>query len=95
MSSIYTTIYVTTSNIISERNCTSSNYRSKQTSSLLHTTKVDKPYIAFNSERYITIRQQELRICKRIGYEFYCKELFVVKHKSKYSYISMIYFNLN
>ena len=28
-------------------------------------------------------------------YEFYCKELFVVKHKSKYSCKSIIYFNLN
>ena len=29
-------------------------------------------YIALNSETYITIRQQELKTCKRIGYEFYC-----------------------
>ena len=56
---------------------------------------INKPYIAFNSETYISIRQQELRTCKRIGYEFYCKELFVVKHKSKYSCKSTIYFNLN
>ena len=28
--------------------------------------QVDKPYIALNSERYITVRQQELRTCKRI-----------------------------
>ena len=33
-------------------------------------------------------------MCKKIGYEFYCKELFVVKHKSKYSCESVIYFNL-
>ena len=33
--------------------------------------------------------------CKRIGYEFYCEELFVVKHKSKYSCESVIYFNLD
>ena len=44
---------------------------------------------------YITIRQQELRTCKGIGYEFYCEELLVVKHKSKYSCKSTIYFNLN
>ena len=31
---------------------------------------VNKPYIALNSETYISIRQQELRTCKRIGYEF-------------------------
>ena len=39
------------------------------------------------------MRQQELRSCKKIGYEFYCKELFVVKHKSSYSCESAIYFN--
>ena len=47
--------------------------------------QIKKPYIALNTETYISIRQQELRTCKRVGYEFYCKELFVVKHKSKYS----------
>ena len=35
--------------------------------------------------------QKELRSCKTIGYEFYCEELFIVKHKSSYS---AIYFNL-
>ena len=57
--------------------------------------QVNKPYIALNSETFISIRQQELRTCKRIGYEFYCEELFVVKHKSRYSCESMIYFNLD
>ena len=47
--------------------------------------QVDRPYIALNSETYITIRQQELRTCKRIGYKVYCEELFMVRHKSKYS----------
>ena len=32
--------------------------------------QVGRPYIALNSETYITIRQQELRTCKRRGYEF-------------------------
>ena len=31
--------------------------------------QVRKPYIALNSETYISLRQQELRTCKRIGYE--------------------------
>ena len=48
-----------------------------------------------NSETYNSIRQQQLRTCKRIHYEFYCEELFVVKHKSRYSCESMIYFNLD
>ena len=56
---------------------------------------VKKPYIALNSETYISLRQQELRTCKRIGFEFYCKELFVVKHKTSYSCESAIYFNLD
>ena len=47
-----------------------------------------------NSETYISLWLQELRTCKRIGYEFYCEELFVVKHKSRYSCESAIYFNL-
>ena len=34
--------------------------------------QVEKPYIALNTETYISIQQQELRTCKRIGYEFYC-----------------------
>ena len=33
-------------------------------------------------------------MCKNIGYEFSCEELFVVKHKFKYSCESAIYFNL-
>ena len=57
--------------------------------------QIEKPYIALNSEAYIFICQQELRPCKRIGYKFYCKELFVVKHKSKFSCESAIYFNLD
>ena len=56
--------------------------------------RIEKPYIALNSETYISLRQQELRSCKKIGYEFYCKELFIVKHKSSYSCKSAIYFNL-
>ena len=57
--------------------------------------QIEKPYLALNLETYITCRQHKLRTCKRIGYEFYCEELFVVKHKSKYSCKSAIYFNLN
>ena len=34
-------------------------------------------------------------MCKRISYEFCCKEPFVVKHKTSYSCESAIYFNLN
>ena len=55
---------------------------------------VNKPYLALNSETYISLNHQELRSCKMIGNEFYCEELFIVKHKSSYSCESAIYFNL-
>ena len=33
--------------------------------------RIKKPYIALKSEAYISLRQAELRSCKKIGYEFY------------------------
>ena len=53
----------------------------------------DRPYIALNSETSFLSDTRELRTCKNIGYEFYCEELFVIKHKSRYSHESAIYFN--
>ena len=55
--------------------------------------KIEKPYIALNDETYISICPQELNNCKRIGYEYFCEELFVVKNKHKYSCASAMYFN--
>ena len=57
--------------------------------------QVKKPYIALNSETYISLRMQELNTCKKIGYKFYCEELFVVRHKTKYSCESAMYFDLS
>ena len=65
----------------------------KQADSYTH-LQIKRPYITLNFERYISVRQQELQTCKKIRYKFNCKELFVVKHKSKYSCASVIYFNL-
>ena len=56
--------------------------------------RIKQPYLDLNSETYISLTHQELRSCKKIGNEFYCEELFVVKHKSNYSCESTIYFNL-
>ena len=67
--------------------------RNNDTQSYMHLWS-RKPYIALNSENYISLRHQELRSCKRIGCEFYCEECFVVKHKSSYSCENAIYFNL-
>ena len=44
---------------------------------------------------YISLHPQELNTCKRIWYEYFCEELFVVKSKHKYSCASTVYFNLN
>ena len=44
--------------------------------------KIEKPYIALNEETYIMLCAQELKMYKKIGYEYYCKELFVVKSKT-------------
>ena len=56
--------------------------------------KIEKPYIALNEEMYITLHVQELKMCKKIGYKYYCEELFVVKSKTRYSCASIVYFNL-
>ena len=57
--------------------------------------RIDKLHIALNLDTYISICSEELRTCKRIGYEYYCEELFVVKSKSKYSHASTLYFELD
>ena len=46
-------------------------------------------------ETYINVRQQELATCKRIGYKFFCKELFAVRHKSIHSCERAITFALD
>ena len=33
-------------------------------------------------------------MCNKIGYEYYCEELFIVKSKTRYSCTSAIYVNL-
>ena len=45
--------------------------------------KIEKTYIALNDKMYITICPQELNNCKKIGYEYFCEELFLVKSKHK------------
>ena len=57
--------------------------------------KIIKPYIALNDEMHMSLTSQELNSCKRIGYAYFCEELFVVKSKHKFSCTSAVYFNLN
>ena len=57
--------------------------------------QIKKLYLALNTVTYINVSQQELATCTGIGYEFYCEELFVVRHKCIYSYESAIYYDLD
>ena len=54
-----------------------------------------KPYIAFNNDNYIELHMPELCMCKQIWHSYYCDELFLVKHNSKHSCDSAIYYNLS
>ena len=56
--------------------------------------RIQKDYIAAGMDYYIQIRMTEMLMCKSIGYIYYCDELFVVKHKSKYTCASAIFYEL-
>ena len=56
--------------------------------------RIHKDYIAAGMDYYIQIRMTEMLMCKSIGYIYYCEELFVLKHKSKHSCASAIFYEL-
>ena len=56
--------------------------------------RIQKSYIAAGVDYYIQIRMTEMLMCKSIRYIYYCEELFVVKHKSKHSCASAIFYEL-
>ena len=56
--------------------------------------KYSKPYLAINDDYYIQLRIQELQMCKQIRHTYYCEELFLIKHKTKHSCESAIFYNL-
>ena len=56
--------------------------------------KYSKPYLAINNDYCIQLRIQELCVCKQIRHMYYCEELFLIKHKSKHSCESTIFYNL-
>ena len=35
--------------------------------------QISKPYTAVNDGIYISLRHQEFKSCKHIGYDFYCE----------------------
>ena len=46
------------------------------------------------TDYYIQLRIFELLMCKSIRHIYYCEELFVIKHKSRHSCVSAIFYNL-
>lgn len=56
---------------------------------------IPKPYLAVSPAYYIELRIQELRMCKVIHYEYYCEEIFLVKHKTKFSCASALFHDLS
>ena len=54
---------------------------------------MDKEYIATNDNYYITLRTTELLMCKVIKLDYYCEELFMVKHNSRQECASALLFN--
>ena len=69
-------------------------FRPKYQSPILHTFQDQKALYSFNFRKIHFTKATRIKIMQKIGYEFYCEELFVVKHKSSYSCESAIYFNL-
>ena len=55
---------------------------------------INKPYIATNNDYYIQLEIEELFMCKQIKYIYFCEELFLVKHKTKHSCESALFYNL-
>ena len=56
--------------------------------------RIEMSYIAAGTDYYIQVRISELLMCKSIRHIYYCEELFVVKHKSRHSCVSAIFYNL-
>ena len=56
--------------------------------------QISKPYIASNNEYYIQLVIPELVMCKRVRHTYFCEELFLVKHKTKHSCESALFYDL-
>ena len=56
--------------------------------------RIEKSYIAAGTDYYIQLRISGLLMCKSIRHIYYCEELFVIKHKSRHSCVSTIFYNL-
>ena len=55
---------------------------------------INKPYVATNNDYYIQLEIEKLFMCKQIKHIYFCEELFLVKHKTKHSCESALFYNL-
>ena len=55
---------------------------------------INKPYIATTNDYYIQLEIEELFMCKQIKHIYFCEELFLVKHKTKHSCESALFYDL-
>ena len=58
------------------------------------TAMISKPYMAINNDYYIQLHIQELHMCKHRNNEYFCKNLFLIKHESIHSCEHAIFFEL-
>ena len=56
--------------------------------------RIEKSYIAAGTDYYSQLRISELLMWKSITHIYYCEELFLIKHKSRHSCVSAIFYNL-
>jgi len=55
---------------------------------------MEKPYIAVNTDHYIQLTTPELSSCRYLGLIWYCEERFLVKHRSKFTCASAVFFQM-
>lgn len=55
--------------------------------------RIVKPYLAVNNEFYIQLRLEEMAMCKTINFNYYCEELFLVKHMATPSCESALFYD--
>ena len=52
-------------------------------------------YLAMTEENYVSLILAELDTCKHIGHIYFCKTIFLVKHKTSKSCESAVFFDLS
>ena len=55
---------------------------------------INKPYIAANDHNYIQLRWQELHMCKVIQKDYFCEEMFMVKHANMHTCESTLFYDM-